>query len=280
MLVSIGTDVVGRAWWYRGVSEPGLPWRVARGLESRAEYLRRTVLGYEGVEHIGVTAPRARVFSPSFRDHLYQETLMDGGPTTVLPIRQALDRAARAETPGESWRHMRAMGYEYFLADGRNQRFNGSWVPRSRLYRPELLSEYARLVFVGNVAYVFRFRPAPGEQTCSPVCSGEMRHRASRRECEHCGQHFQARLRRRLRFCSRECAFAHDHERALRERVETAALNLFRSVRYCRVCGCTFTSERDAALCGEECRRRFWYADYIVSRLKLKMVKIRAPAPI
>lgn len=161
MLVAVAADLFTRGWWYQGTSQPGLPYRVVRGLESRAEYLRRSMLSYAAVEHINATAPRARVLSPFFRDHLYEATLMEGEPAAVLQIRRNRDAVLGAGDPVKAWERLRRFGYDYLLAEGGNFGFNGSRSARSVVYRRDFLSRFARLEFAHHGAYVFRILPSP-----------------------------------------------------------------------------------------------------------------------
>ena len=163
MLVTVATDAATRSWWYHGRSEPGFPYRVAMGRESRHDYLRRAAVPYGAIDYINRKAPGARVLSPFFRDHLYEDTLWEGETASILPIRRKRDAIVGAGDPEASWRRFREYGYEYLVVDGADVHVNGPPSLRGAMYRRAFLSRFARLVFAHNGAYVFRIpeRPSP-----------------------------------------------------------------------------------------------------------------------
>lgn len=71
--------------------------------------------------------------------------------------------------------------------------------------------------------------------------------------CEGCGSAFRPKRSNRLKFCSRECAFAH---RARQATGPKPAAPKPPSARACIQCGAGYETKTGAICCSDECRRR------------------------
>lgn len=91
---------------------------------------------------------------------------------------------------------------------------------------------------------------------CSSVCANRFNGQARmiRCTCKFCDQDFAPKVRTRITYCSRECAFADKRRQSEQKKVERQQLLGERQQGRCICCGVSLDHSRDG-YCSDDCRR-------------------------
>lgn len=134
-----------------------IPYKVALGLESRSQFLSRTLPFYPVFQYLNELPQKANVFSLGVEFRQYTNARIVGG---LYEVQQALESV---QSPAGLSQRLSEAGYDYLLIYT-PEFFTRPDVHSSPGLTPEFFARYTSIVAAENHNYLYRLTPSPNEK--------------------------------------------------------------------------------------------------------------------